>query len=131
MERLLIIWIDDITDKRIPLSTRNIQEKAKSLYEDLRSKSEIEVLEDFKASAGWFNRFKKRSNLHNIKITGEASSADEIAAISFPKQLADIVNQKGYLAEQIFNVDETALFWKKCHLVASFPRKLNQCQASK
>jgi hypothetical protein len=67
----------------------------------------------FSASNGWFNRFKIRTNLHNLKHTSEGASADIHAASTFPAELAKLVEQGGYCASQIFNVDETALFWKK------------------
>ena len=38
---------------------------------------------------------------------------DADAASEFPKHLAEIIENGGYLPEQIFNVDETALFWKR------------------
>ena len=46
-------------------------------------------------------------------MSGEAASADSEEAKSFPYELSKIINEKGYKLEQIFNVDETALFWKK------------------
>uniref|UniRef100_A0A5S6Q2U4 DDE-1 domain-containing protein n=1 Tax=Trichuris muris TaxID=70415 RepID=A0A5S6Q2U4_TRIMR len=43
----------------------------------------------------------------------EAASADVESASSFPAEFEAMVDEKGYLAEQVFNCDETALFWKK------------------
>ena len=51
--------------------------------------------------------------MHNFKIYCEVSSADEEAAYRFPDNFTNLKSEKGYLPEQIFNVDETSLFWKK------------------
>ena len=58
-------------------------------------------------------RFKARANYHNFKLQGEAASGDEKAASEFPKILADIIMKEGYSAYQVFNMDETGLFWKR------------------
>ncbi|XP_066990455.1 tigger transposable element-derived protein 1-like [Macrobrachium rosenbergii] len=38
---------------------------------------------------------------------------DSVAAESFPSGLAEIIRKGGYTAKQVFNVDETGLFWKR------------------
>jgi hypothetical protein len=67
----------------------------------------------FIASHGRFQIFKARAKLRNIKVTGKAASADTVAATEFPKTLTEIIKNEDYVPQQIFNVDETELFWKK------------------
>ena len=65
-----------------------IQEKAKRLYEDLKKKhSEESEGASFNASHGWFQGFKARADLHNVKVSGEAASADMVAAREFHETL--------------------------------------------
>ncbi|XP_053567651.1 tigger transposable element-derived protein 1-like [Bombina bombina] len=114
MERLLILWIENQTTRHVPVNQAIIQSKALSLFNDLKAKKgEAAKDAEFVASRGWFDRFKKRSNLHNIKVQGEAAAADNEAAESYPSEFAKIIEDGGYSMDQIFNVDETGLFWKK------------------
>ncbi|GFT84622.1 tigger transposable element-derived protein 1 [Trichonephila clavipes] len=46
-------------------------------------------------------------------ITGESATADEGAAKIFPEELAKIIVDGDYSADQVFNADETGLYWKK------------------
>ena len=88
MEKLLSVWMQDQHQHQVPLSLMLIQEKAKSLYEDLKKKhGEESEGSPFNASHGWFHRFKTRAILHNVKVSGEAASADTVAARQFPEML--------------------------------------------
>uniref|UniRef100_A0A1A9VJF2 HTH CENPB-type domain-containing protein n=1 Tax=Glossina austeni TaxID=7395 RepID=A0A1A9VJF2_GLOAU len=67
----------------------------------------------FEASEGWFNKFKVRQPLHNTEIVGEAASADTAAIGRYPEEIANPVADGRYKPEQVFNADETSLFWKR------------------
>uniref|UniRef100_A0A5S6QH24 DDE-1 domain-containing protein n=1 Tax=Trichuris muris TaxID=70415 RepID=A0A5S6QH24_TRIMR len=49
---------------------------------------------------------------YNLKITGETASADVASASFFPVEFEAMIDEKGDL-EQVFNCDDTTLFWKK------------------
>lgn len=138
-EQALRIFIEDLTKKRIPISGYLLQEKARKFY------GEVEKLEPstdscsggnkkFIASNGWLARFLKRNALHNLKIRGDAASADQEAAKKFPETLAKIIEDGGYSPDQVFNADETGLFWKKMPdrtYIAKSEKKASGFKASK
>ncbi|GFU91419.1 putative Tigger transposable element-derived protein 2 [Trichonephila clavipes] len=58
-------------------------------------------------------RWGVRFVLDSVLITGESATADEGAAKIFPEELAKIIEDGDYSADQVFNADETGLYWKK------------------
>lgn len=50
------------------------------------------------------------TNLINLKVSGEAGSADENTAIRYKITFEMIINDKGNVPEQVYNTDETGLF---------------------
>lgn len=117
MEKALVIWIEDKSQKRIPVDGMTIKQTALRIYKHIKeiepSTSSQSKQPEFSASTGWMTGFLKRHALHNIKIKGETASADELAAKEFPQKLLKIVEEGGYTPDQVWNADETGLFWKK------------------
>ena len=56
---------------------------------------------------------RKDTCLHDFTIQTEAANADIEAAASYPEDLAKMMNKGGYIKKQMFNVNETACYWKK------------------
>ncbi|KAM6471903.1 tigger transposable element-derived protein 1-like isoform 2-T2 [Liasis olivaceus] len=113
MEKLLILWIEDRIQKRLPVSLLLIQAKARSIFTTLKERAGEECTETFTASRGWFMRFQQRFYYQKTHTSGEAASADEVAAKHFLDELDDIIAEGYYLPEQIYNVDKTGLYWKR------------------
>ncbi|KAK8762030.1 hypothetical protein V5799_026703 [Amblyomma americanum] len=68
-------------------------------------------VEDFVASEGWFHRFRDRHNLVFRVLSGEAKEVDaETCATWRSGALQQYL--ESYSAQDIFNADETALFYK-------------------
>jgi len=64
---------------------------------------------DFKASKSWLTKFKRRHNLHQVRMQGEANSAPLEILPEARQRLQEII--KKYDLDDVFNADETALFY--------------------
>ena len=64
----------------------------------------------FKASNGWLDAFKKRLNITYPSIGVEGSYVNENVVSDWKNKLDEIC--EGFSAENIFNADETALFYR-------------------
>ncbi|XP_053246962.1 tigger transposable element-derived protein 1-like [Podarcis raffonei] len=115
VEKLLLIWLEEKQRAGDTVTEAVICEKAKALHaalvrEQPGTSGEPEV---FKASRGWFDRFKTRSGIHSVVRHGEAASSDVPAAEDFAAEFLEVVKTEGYVPQQVFNCDETGLFWKR------------------
>ncbi|XP_044537936.1 tigger transposable element-derived protein 1-like [Gracilinanus agilis] len=111
MERLLSLWMEG---KRSGTTFLTAKGKALSIYADLKRKAPNPAdVAPFRASCGWFSGFKHRYNFQSLQLLGEAASAQLKAAKELPALIQKLVKEEGYTLDQIFNFDETGLYYKR------------------
>lgn len=96
-------WFLSARSKNIPVSGPMIQEEAQNLARKLG-------YENFTASNGWLFKFQKRNNISSRCLAGESA---EISATSIDDWFLRIEEKcEGYSLKDIFNCDETGLFFR-------------------
>lgn len=115
VEKLVLIYANQRQSGGDGVSESVICLKAREVYDNLVKKDPSTKPEgfEFRASRGWFDNFKRRSGIHNIVRNGEAASSDKDGAEKFKVEFANYIMANNYLPQQVFNCDETGLFWKK------------------
>ncbi|KAK9892255.1 hypothetical protein WA026_019057 [Henosepilachna vigintioctopunctata] len=106
VENALFTWFLQERSGHTPLSGELICEKAKFFY------SRITGREDFKASQGWLEKFKKRHGIRQLTISGEKLSADVSAVEPFKLKFLKKIEEMNLVPDQVYNADESGLFWR-------------------
>ncbi|GBB97722.1 hypothetical protein RclHR1_03050011 [Rhizophagus clarus] len=103
IEEVLTLWVLKALENGVDISDQVLHEKTMifaSLYK----------IKNFKGSNGWIGRFKKRHNLSCYLKQGEAASALLEKLDEFREELQDLIRE--YSLDNVFNCDETGLYWK-------------------
>ncbi|GBB97228.1 hypothetical protein RclHR1_29410002 [Rhizophagus clarus] len=103
IEEALTLWILKALENGVDISDQVLHKKAMmfaSLYR----------IKNFKGSNGWIGRFKKRHNLSCYLKQREAASALLKKLDEFKEELQDLIHE--YSLDDVFNCDETELYWK-------------------
>ncbi|GFT18925.1 tigger transposable element-derived protein 6 [Trichonephila clavipes] len=106
--------------QNIPMGGSLLKEKAKSFAKELGI--------EFSASEGWLTNFKKRNGIVFKKMCRESSSVDINVCSKWQNSLSDLI--KEYEPRNIFNTDETGLFFK-CLPEKTFTFKKEKCHGGK
>ncbi|GFS50827.1 tigger transposable element-derived protein 6 [Trichonephila clavipes] len=106
--------------QNIPKGGSLSKEKAKAFAKELGI--------EFSASEGWLTNFKKKNGIIFKKMCGESSSVDINVCSKWLNSLSDLV--KEYEPRNIFNTDETGLFFK-CLPEKTFTFKKEKCHGGK
>ncbi|XP_050305586.1 jerky protein homolog-like [Anthonomus grandis grandis] len=59
-----------------------------------------------------FHKFKKRRGIRELAVQGEKLSANEVAMVEFCYDLENLIIEHDLKPEQVYNGDETGLYWK-------------------
>jgi len=103
IEDALSFWVEKAIDNNITISGELLVQKAHNF-------ATLLDVQDFKGSNGWVAGFKKRHNIECYMRHGEAASAPLEDLDDMRKNIQNIL--KDYSPNDIFNVDETGLYWK-------------------
>jgi hypothetical protein len=116
LEGQLMDWIAKKNRDKCIISTSILKAKALKIRDFLHAQDEetASASRTFKASNGWLQRFKTRWRLASRSVEGMETTFDNIEVgrmrETFRHRLA------GFLPEDIFNIDETSLFYKQLPL---------------
>lgn len=106
LDKVMIEWFKQRRAEHVPLTGPMIIAQAKRYHEELNLTTPCEY------TFGWLDKFKKRHGIRQIRIHGEKLSADHDSAEVFIDEIETIIEEKKLSLEQIYNADETALFWR-------------------
>jgi DDE superfamily endonuclease/Tc5 transposase DNA-binding domain/CENP-B N-terminal DNA-binding domain len=104
VEEALLRWFAQARSRQIPVSGPLLMEKADQLAHGLG-------LMDFKATSGWLERWKTRNAIHFKRQHGEKQDADDFGAERWVVEVLPGI-LKDYSPRDIFNADETGLYWR-------------------
>jgi len=105
IDQLVFEWFIIQRSKHIPISGPILQEKARQFADQLGYSPDT-----FKGSNGWLDRFRTRHAISFRIISGESASINDSTIEEWTNRLPTILD--GFEAEDVFNADETGLFYR-------------------
>ncbi|UYV80695.1 BRWD3 [Cordylochernes scorpioides] len=106
LEDALFNWFTQKRANNIIITDDLLREKAKKLGEQL------DVPENFAYSRGWLQRFKGRFHISQRRLCGEGASISPAIIDEHLTNLNSMLANSGYDPANIYNADETGLFFQ-------------------
>ena len=104
------MWFVQLRCKGTPISGPLLMAKALQLYPLIYPNDPDPS--SFKAGTGWLKRFKNRHGIRALSVQVESQSAASESVNPFKEHLQELIEEKGLSLNQLFNCDETGLYWK-------------------
>nr|CAG8482423.1 13958_t:CDS:2 [Entrophospora candida] len=103
LEEALALWFDQDIKHNLTISGDILKTKAQAL-------AKLININDFKGSDRWLSHFKHQHHIYSVTNQGESASAPLELLPQYRKELQGIL--KDYDPNDIYNCDETVLFWQ-------------------
>uniref|UniRef100_UPI00358F13F2 tigger transposable element derived 5-like n=1 Tax=Myxine glutinosa TaxID=7769 RepID=UPI00358F13F2 len=97
-------WFVQARSEGLPISGPILKAQAEKFDKQINGE-----ISQFKASNGWLDRFKRRHGISQVLVSGEIRSTDSAAASEYQAELKTLLEEVGYVEEQVYNCDETGL----------------------
>lgn len=106
LEERVMEWYNELRDSGAYISGPMIAQKAQELHKELG------YSDNFTASNGWLDRFKVRNGIKLCGLRDVKTESDTSAVAPFKAELESLAQWYNLSLEQIYNADETDLFWR-------------------
>lgn len=106
LDSCLFEWFQQKRAEGVPISGVILSQQAQIFHKKLG------LTEEFVASRGWLSRFKTRHGIRELTLEGEKLSGDSESADLFKKEFQRIIDRHGFMPDQVYNADESGLYWK-------------------
>ena len=108
LDEAVAMWFMQKRSEGVPISGPILMAKALQFHAKLYPDGG----EEFKASTGWLKNFQHQYGIRQLAIQGETLSAKADLIQPFKDDLSRIIEEEGLTLNQVYNCDETGLFWK-------------------
>ena len=107
LDTAMVNWFAQERQTGLPISGPIVKAQAEIFNKSINGDDT-----EFVASQGWLWRWQQRHGIIKHKIVGEKRSADKDGATQFPPRLLKFLAENQLVDEQIYNADETGLFYR-------------------
>jgi hypothetical protein len=122
LEDAMFAWVKNMRDRNVPLQGGLIREQAEKFAKEMG-------IQSFQASVGWLDKFKARNGIVQKVMSGESASVPEVDYEDYCRNVLPSL-LAGYNPNDIFNADETGLFFK-CLPEKTLAFKSENCHGGK
>ena len=107
VSEMMDLWVSKAMNDKILLTGEVLRQK----WNAFANLVGIPDDERLSLSDGWLTRFKERNGLKEMKRHGEAASTSAETVERERKRIQELIEKYGYELRNIFNMDETGLFY--------------------